>query len=177
MRWVRPVRRRRGRPRHPPRAFAQGARCGVARGVGRAPVGMMNEPSGRRSCRDLLGGISAAVNPTPAGPSPRLAIPSGVSAEPPCSGDHRHFSLKVSIAWSRTSIREISLCVIFLFRIWLIRHLSCRSLPLPDISYLASPIRFRSSLPAAVRRYRCLLLRGLSGMVISIRPASRAGVR
>ena len=37
--------------------------------------------------------------------------------------------------------------------------------------YRVSPICFRYSLPAGVRRNRCLLLRGLSGMVISIRPA------
>ena len=43
--------------------------------------------------------------------------------------------------------------------------------------YRSSPICFRYSLPAGVRRYRCLLLRGLPGMVISIRLARKAGSR
>ena len=43
--------------------------------------------------------------------------------------------------------------------------------------YRGDPSCLRRSRPAGVRRYRCLLLRGLSGIVISISPARKAGSR
>lgn len=47
----------------------------------------------------------------------------------------------------------------------------------PGVALRAAHRFFLASIPSGVRRYRCLLLRGLSGIVISTSPDSRAGCR